>query len=110
MHSTAIAIVAGAAIIGGAILYTNGAFDRNDDLPFAEAVRAQMLDPDSVRFRNLEVLDAINVWCGEVNARNRMGGYAGWKQFIAFPPSGVDPTWTVTIDDANSFDDFNLCD
>lgn len=46
-----------------------------------EAVREQMKDPESARFRNMKVYD-ITV-CGEVNAKNSYGGYNGFKRFFA---------------------------
>lgn len=45
-----------------------------------EAVREQMKDPESARFRNMKVYD-ITV-CGEVNAKNSYGGYNGFKRFF----------------------------
>lgn len=45
-----------------------------------EAVREQMKDPESARFRNIKVYD-ITV-CGEVNAKNSYGGYNGFKRFF----------------------------
>lgn len=52
-------------------------FIRNSDL----------FDPHSAMFRNLTYTDSdiLNdiVWCGEVNAKNRMGAYVGWTKFSA---------------------------
>jgi len=51
-------------------------------------VRNQMIDPDSTRFRNITGYDATRsdgsnyrYVCGEVNSRNRMGGYTGFSAF-----------------------------
>lgn len=44
-----------------------------------------LTDPESAQFRKLEVIDKGNdkfVVCGEVNARNRLGGYVGYRTFI----------------------------
>ena len=42
-----------------------------------------MKDPASAQWRN-EVLSADNkTLCGEVNAKNSMGGYVGFKPYIA---------------------------
>ena len=45
-------------------------------------------DPDSAQFRNEWLLFGWSEWsvkgnilCGEVNAKNRMGGYAGYVKF-----------------------------
>jgi hypothetical protein len=55
-----------------------------------ETVRDQLLDPDSAQFRNVWAMrypvqgqaDAA-IFCGEVNGRNRMGGYSGFQPFMA---------------------------
>jgi len=49
-----------------------------------EATRS-FLDPDSANFRNLLVTvdKSGRTLCGEVNAKNRMGGYVGYRRFIA---------------------------
>lgn len=52
-----------------------------------EMVRARLKDPGAAQFRNVY----FNKWaktgapftCGEVNAKNAMGGYIGFKRFIA---------------------------
>jgi hypothetical protein len=51
-------------------------------------VLAQLKDPDSAIFRNERI---IGTWiskkailCGEVNAKNSMGGYVGYKPFTSF--------------------------
>ncbi|WP_416203740.1 hypothetical protein [Xanthomonas euvesicatoria] len=53
-------------------------------------------DPDSVMFRNTKVVatsrDGASSYflCGEINAKNRMGGYAGWSRFVvAGTPSEI---------------------
>lgn len=45
---------------------------------------SQLIDPDSVQIRNLTrgELGSLRRWCGDVNAKNRMGGYVGWQPFI----------------------------
>ncbi len=46
----------------------------------AKMVR-ELKDPDSAKFRDEKLSrDAL---CGEVNAKNSMGGYTGYKRFIA---------------------------
>lgn len=54
----------------------------------AELVKAQLKDPDSARFRNVRTVPLLgagdhlgDVYCGEVNARNSMGGYTGFASF-----------------------------
>lgn len=50
-----------------------------------EHVRSEMLDSESARFRNLEIRgeDDVKYVCGEVNGKNRFGGYTGFQGFIA---------------------------
>ena len=54
-------------------------------------VLAELNDPDSAKFRNERLLSGWSEWtvkgsvlCGEVNAKNRMGGYAGYVKFSSF--------------------------
>lgn len=42
-----------------------------------EFLTPYLKDPDSAQFRNQKRI------CGEVNAKNSFGGYAGFKRFIA---------------------------
>ena len=43
---------------------------------------SNFVDPGSVMFRNVTSRsDLWDIWCGEINAKNRMGGYVGWKPF-----------------------------
>lgn len=47
------------------------------------AVKSNLNDADSAKFRNERVyrVNGGTTVCGEVNAKNRMGGYAGFQQF-----------------------------
>lgn len=50
------------------------------------AVLDTLIDRDSAKFRNVSVrtqASGTKAVCGEVNAKNRMGGYAGYKRFIS---------------------------
>ncbi|WP_409693651.1 hypothetical protein [Limnobacter sp.] len=54
-----------------------------------EAVKLKLKDPDSAQFRNVyvkKILTEENSYavCGELNAKNSMGGYVGFKPFLAF--------------------------
>ncbi|MFZ6843749.1 hypothetical protein [Undibacterium sp. RuTC16W] len=44
-----------------------------------------MKDPESVKFKNLSVSSDGSMVCGEVNAKNSMGGYDGFKKFVNIP-------------------------
>jgi len=51
--------------------------------PIEEAknlVKADLNDPESAQFRNVRIHEFGSV-CGEVNARNRFGGYVGFRYF-----------------------------
>lgn len=78
-----------------------------------DAVLAKLRDPDSAKFRNVRKLGMIGegvsdrpaVYCGEVNAKNAMGGYPGFAHFPVMPlgedgetSTGKDP---VNITDEN---------
>lgn len=48
-------------------------------------VKNTLSDPESAQFRNEHIVrngDAL-VLCGEVNAKNQMGGYTGFVRFVA---------------------------
>lgn len=62
-----------------------------------EAVAAELIDGESARFRNVKKHAVAGV-CGEVNAKNRLGAYTGFKRFIVFGEPG--DTAKVFIDDA----------
>ena len=69
--------------------------DGNSMRPFKEFVTNNMIDPDSVRFRKLRFFYPVNdgrritVLCGQVNAKNLMGGYAGFSNFATNGVSSV---------------------
>lgn len=53
------------------------------------SVKAQLLDQFSSQFQGLYYMPGaklndkpVTVVCGQVNAKNRFGGYVGWKDFI----------------------------
>lgn len=48
-----------------------------------EAVLEKLNDPNSAQFRNLRIGKSGDLICGEVNAKNRMGGYVGFVTFMA---------------------------
>jgi hypothetical protein len=48
-----------------------------------KAVADLMKDPSSAQFRNVRVTPTGNV-CGEVNAKNGYGAYAGFSRFVWF--------------------------
>jgi hypothetical protein len=50
-----------------------------------QQVRDLLKDPDSAKFQKIRIRDYQGevVVCGEVNAKNSYGGYAGYRLFIA---------------------------
>lgn len=66
-----------------------------------QKVKKHLRDPDSAQFRNIRANPKTDVTCGFVNAKNRMGGYVGERQFVIFS-SGI-----VEFDNEESL---KLCD
>lgn len=68
-----------------------------------ERVLARLNDPDSAKFRNIRLFSdwtpANSSLCGEVNARNRLGGYVGYREFFLMGDTGY-----VFIDDDPGFE------
>lgn len=66
-------------------------------------VLAQLSDPDSATFRN-EVIKGDwwyakgSILCGEVNAKNKMGGYIGYQKFSSFGGVEADIGHTPSMD------------
>lgn len=56
-----------------------------------ERLLANLRDPDSAKFENVYLYTTVHdgkkayAFCGTVNAKNGMGGYAGAEEFIAAP-------------------------
>ncbi|ROR21715.1 hypothetical protein EC845_2537 [Comamonas sp. BIGb0124] len=72
--------VLGAAMLVGGAAFTARAYVMSD---LRGAVRDQFKDPDSTLFRGeYLVFDRHDVaLCGEINAKNEMGGYVGYRPF-----------------------------
>ena len=66
-----------------------------------EAVAAKLLDGKSAQFRNVGKIAETGV-CGEVNGKNRLGAYAGFKRFVVFGEPG--DTAIVIIEDVYGSD------
>lgn len=69
-----------------------------------QRVKAALNDPDSAKFRNVRYVPTSRAGCGEVNAKNRMGGYIGYTVFIAFEDGDVrfSPNGPVSFTDSPS--------
>lgn len=95
-----IAVLAAGGLIAGAIMYSRPAPpEAAKPDPFQElkaAVAAKMVDPGSATFQALSVKIADFSYCGEVNAKNRMGGYVGYQKFFAMKTTSGD--WLIQLD------------
>lgn len=47
-----------------------------------DRIIGSLKDPESARFRRVFVSPRGRAVCGDVNAKNSMGGYTGFKRFI----------------------------
>jgi hypothetical protein len=47
-----------------------------------QILERNLIDPESVRYRNVRLNQAKNAVCGEFNSKNRMGGYSGFSRFV----------------------------
>ena len=61
--------------------------EKAEDYPYEATLRmilsdeGSLFDPGSAQFKDLVYSRAYNAWCGQLNAKNRLGGYVGWKYF-----------------------------
>lgn len=46
-----------------------------------KSLQRRLIDPESVRYRDLRISKRRDYVCGEFNAKNRHGGYEGFSQF-----------------------------
>lgn len=54
-----------------------------------QAVKRSLNDPNSAIFENIQHSQKTGATCGNVNAKNRMGGYVGMTAFIVDGDGGV---------------------
>lgn len=79
-------IKAAAAVVAAAVAlsYAAWAFHFSPEARAEALLAGYLIDPGSVQLRKVRTStvssDSI---CGEVNAKNRMGGYVGFRRFIA---------------------------
>jgi hypothetical protein len=95
-----LAILMAGALIAGALLYSNGTFkagppEDSATIEMKREVAEEFFDPGSAEFRN--VREAVIGYCGEVNGKNRFGGYVGFKAFTTFIDSKTGK-WETTYD------------
>lgn len=81
------------AIVLSAALLLSACNPFADDMAAVkELVSADFRDPASAQWRNLRKVEAATgeTWvCGEVNAKNLMGAYAGFHGFVANERQGL---------------------
>ena len=53
-----------------------------DLAPGRQKVKDSLKDPESAQFRSERIAKAPAIFCGEVNSKNSMGGYVGFKRYI----------------------------
>jgi len=70
----------GLAAVAALMAGCNAAF--TEEQRIKQAVREQLIDPDSAKFEAIYKGKTEKHWCGMVNAKNRMGGYAGATPFV----------------------------
>lgn len=93
-------VLCAAALSGMCFAQSTAARIKAFDVEKAKQLIADELsDPDSAKFRKLYISEFVNAkgesylyLCGEINAKNKMGGYVGYRQFHVDEKSGmIDP-------------------
>ena len=78
--------------------YFYSGIDSSSPQPYKEAIADKMKDPDSVKFRRMKFYKPaknghrIIVLCGELNAKNSLGGYVGYDAFVSNGYHAITPT------------------
>lgn len=55
----------------------------SDESKHKDVVKTRLNDPDSALFRDIkQSARDKEVWCGELNAKNKMGGYVGYTRYV----------------------------
>lgn len=109
MNKIALAILAAGGLVAVAVLVSTGQISNWID-PYSSAksaVKEKLVDPASSQFKN--VSNKSFTYCGEVNAKNSMGGYTGFKKFYAYQKRGGDK-WHVLIEGQLGEEGNNLID
>lgn len=58
-----------------------------EQYPYKEALRrvfvieGSLFDPGSAQFKDVVYNSRFRAWCGQINSKNRYGGYVGWEYF-----------------------------
>lgn len=98
--SIVIAILVAALLIVAAVVFApmlreNVLQMGTDDTDSVERhIASQMIDPRSTTFRNMTKVTFG--YCGEVNSKNKFGGYVGFKKFHAYKSKSGE--WVVALE------------
>lgn len=84
MDKTLLSIAGGVVFVLGVALSVKPILGYMHVAEVKKVVRSQLIDPSSAQFRNVAVMSRLTgeSVCGEVNGKNRMGGYTGFKRFV----------------------------
>lgn len=74
-----------------AVLTAGWWFSIRPEQRITTVIKRLMSDPASVQLEDLQQSKRDpEVWCGRINARNRMGGMVGFKKFVISAPGFAD--------------------
>lgn len=75
-------MLVGLALMSGAVLVSGCSEAYLQERQIKKDVMERLVDPDSAKFDAIYQGKTEKHWCGMVNAKNRMGGYAGARPFV----------------------------
>jgi len=79
------------------MFFLSGCSKTEDYLRVILKDNSDLIDPFSVQFRDLKY--GKNFWCGELNVKNSLGGFVGWKPFYIDVFSPERPKVNIFSDD-----------
>ena len=86
INSKTISILTFRLIIFLYVIFASTACSKTEDYLRDMVVKqSNLVDPNSAIFRNIVEMRNMNeghTYCGDINAKNSMGGYIGWVPFI----------------------------
>jgi hypothetical protein len=107
-HVVLLLICTAVAAAAGALWWDRVRSEAPPSHPLHRVVVLESLyDPASANFRNEFRGGTRTVWCGEVNAKNRMGGYTGFVRYIVLvdPAAAAEPARATLYLDQSATDD-----
>ena len=66
---------------GGYIWYTQ------PEPEWQQRLLSNLNDPESAQIRDIKISKVTGWICGQINSKNKMGGYVGFKAFMVRPPN-----------------------